>query len=221
MALQKKVKKPIKDEVVEVDASKEPKKKKALKKKGEATSSEDGKKKLSKKKPRTVESAKNKIAVLQQQLPTSEQELLEMVPAASSQEKQQIDEYLHMFRRLSKLIRKAEKQCMKSGQSRDYYALCTLMSQQREVIADIRSVTDMSGQVDQLDTNVLQPMSRSIGQNMLDVFYMLRKLIIEVSKPEETQFALSKLNEITTEQGKYLQMQYQDAVGKVGKIMLG
>lgn len=219
MALKKKVKKPIGEETVEVDYSKEPKKK-ALKKKDDSAS-DDGKKKLSKKKPRTVESAKNKIAVLQQQLPANEQELLEMVPAASSQEKQQIDEYLHMFRRLSKLIRKAEKQCMKSGQSRDYYALCTLMSQQREVIADIRSVTDMSGQVDQLDTNVLQPMSRSIGQNMLDVFYMLRKLIIETSKPEETQFALSKLNEITTEQGKFLQMQYQDAVGKVGKIMLG
>lgn len=216
--LAKKTKKPLKNESVTVDYSEAPKKK-SLKSK----SSEDGgeKKALKKKKPRTIESAKNKIAVIQQQLPTSEQELLDLVPAASSQEKQQIDEYLHMFRKLSKLIRKAEKQCMQTGQSRDYYALCTLMSQQREVIADIRSVTDMSGQVEQLDQNVLQPMSRSIGQNMLDTFYQLKKLLVDVSKPTETQFALAKLNEITTEQGKFLQLQYSDARDKVSKIMLG
>ena len=154
--LAKKKVKPIKDETVTVDHA-EPKKKKALSKKS-TSSDEPEKEKKAKKKP-SLEGAKSKALALQSQM-VSEQELVESMPAASSQEKQQIDEYLHMFRRLSKLIRKAEKQCMKSGQSRDYYALCTLMSQQREVIADIRSVTDMSGQVATLDENVLQPMSR-------------------------------------------------------------
>lgn len=173
-----------------------------------------------KKKKGSVEGAKKKKDKLQAAI-TTDLALIENMPMASSQEKEQLDEYLHMFRKLAKLIRKAEKQCMKSGQSRDYYALCTLMSQQREVIADIRSVSDMSGQVAQLDTNMLQPMARSIGQNMLDGFYQIRKLIIETCRSEETQFALGKLNEITNEQGKYLQSQYSLANEKVSQIMLG
>lgn len=191
-----------------------PKKKKKL----SAESSEVEPKK--KKKKASVEGAKRKKEKLEAAIST-DLATLENLPAASSQEKEQLDEYLHMFRKLAKLIRKAEKQCMKSGQSRDYYALCTLMSQQREVIADIRSVSDMSGQVNQLDANMLQPMARSIGQNMLDGFYQIRKLIMECSRPEETQFALSKLNEITQEQGKFLQSQYENANGKIQQIMLG
>lgn len=168
----------------------------------------------------SLEKAKGKQARLQAKI-AAELAQIETMPAASSQEKEQLDEYLHMFRKLAKLIRKAEKQCMKSGQSRDYYALCTLMSQQREVIADIRSVSDMSGQVAALENNVLQPLIRSIGQNTLDVFYQIRKLLVHSCKPEETQFALAKLNEITQEQGKYLQSQYSLSVEKVGQIMLG
>lgn len=181
---------------------------------------EEGKKKK-KKKPKTVEGAKRKLARLQEEV-SSELALIEEMPVAvSSQEQLQLEEYLHMFRKLGKLIRKAEKQCMKSGQSRDYYALCTLMSQQREVIADIRSVSDMSGQVGQLETDMLQPMVRQVGQNMLDSFYQLKKLIVDTCRPEETQFALGKLNEITTEQGKFLQTQYHAALEKVNRIMLG
>lgn len=207
-----------------------PKKKKLLaapdaepkkKKKTELATSSEEKVKKKKKKKGSLEVAKKKQAKLQAAI-TEELAMIEnLPPVASTQEQQQLDEYLHMFRKLAKLIRKAEKQCMKSGQSRDYYALCTLMSQQREVIADIRAVSDMSGQVAQLESNVLQPMARSIGQNMLDGFYQMKALIVNVCKPEETQFALNKLNEVTTEQGKFLQAQYQNAVERVSQIMLG
>ena len=182
--------------------------------------SED-KAKKKKKKPKSLEGAKKKQAKLQAAI-TEELAMIEnLPPVATSQEQQQLEEYLHMFRKLAKLIRKAEKQCMKSGQSRDYYALCTLMSQQREVISDIRAVSDMSGQVAQLETNVLQPMARSIGQNMLDSFYQIKALIVSTCKPEEVQFALGKLNDVTTEQGKFLQSQYQNAIERMSQIMLG
>lgn len=213
MALKKKESKSVKIDYAAPDA---PKKKKSLSSASSVAVVEEPKKK----KKGSLDGAKKKKEKLQAAIST-DLALIENMPMASSQEKEQLDEYLHMFRKLAKLIRKAEKQCMKSGQSRDYYALCTLMSQQREVIADIRSVSDMSGQVAQLDTNMLQPMARSIGQNMLDGFYQIRKLIIETSRPEETQFALAKLNEITNEQGKYLQSQYSLANEKAAQIMLG
>lgn len=216
MALEKKSK-PVKIGYAAPDEPQPKKKKKSLAA-PEPVAEEKAKKK---KKKKSLEGAKKKQAKLQAAI-TEELALIENLPPAhSTQEQQQLEEYLHMFRKLAKLIRKAEKQCMKSGQSRDYYALCTLMSQQREVIADIRSVSDMSGQVSQLENNVMQPMVRSIGQNMLDCFYQLKALIVNVSKPEETQFALGRLNDITKEQGKFLQSQYSNAVERVSQIMLG
>lgn len=214
MALDKKKAKSIK---VDYAAPEAPKKKK---KKPVSEPSESDAPKKKKKKKASLDGAKRKKDKLQAAIST-DLATIENLPVVSTQEKEQLDEYLHMFRKLAKLIRKAEKQCMKSGQSRDYYALCTLMSQQREVIADIRSVSDMSGQVNQLDMDMLQPMARSIGQNMLDGFYQIRKLLVETTRPEETQFALSKLNEITQEQGKFLQAQYSNANEKVHRIMLG
>lgn len=171
-------------------------------------------------KTKSLSKAKSKQARLQAKI-DSELAQIEVMPVVNSQEQQQLDEYLHMFRKLAKLIRKAEKQCMKSGQSRDYYALCTLMSQQREVIADIRSVSDMSGQVAAMESDVLQPMLRALGQNALDGFYQFRKLLIATCKSEETQFAIQKLTEITQDQAKFMQGQYVIAAEKTNKILLG
>jgi hypothetical protein len=79
----------------------------------------------------------------------------------------------------------------------------------------------MSGQVAQLEKNVVQPLVNSVGQNMLDSFYQIKALLVNTCKPEETQFALARLNDITTEQGKFLQIQYQSALERVNQIMLG
>lgn len=180
----------------------------------------DGEKKPKKKKKKTLAGALVKKEKLEKAI-KSELAEITLVPTANSQEQEQLEEYMNMFRKLGKLIRKAEKQCMKSGQSRDYYALCTLMSQQREVISDIRSVTDMSSQVAAIENDVLQPLIRSIGQNTLDVFYQLKKLIVSVSIPKETQFALAKLSEITKEQGTHMHVQYGNALEKVNKMLMG
>jgi len=143
------------------------------------------------------------------------------LPKVTSQEQEHLDEYLHMFRKLRRLTRKAERDCLNSNNPRGYYAVATLYSAQREVIADIRSVSDMSTQVKHIEDNVLQPMVRSLGQNLLDSFYQVRKLLIETTKPADTQFALQKFEEITKEQGKFLQTMYADANDKVSKFMLG
>jgi hypothetical protein len=232
MAIEKKKAKSVKIDYAASDAPRKKKKKKLSAESSESepkkkkkkpsleTSESEPKKKKKKTEKGSLEGAKRKKEKLQAAIAT-DLALIENLPAVNSQEKAQLDEYLHMFQQLAKLIRKSEKECMKSGNQRDYYALCTLMSQQREVIADIRSVSDMSGQVTQLDQNLLQPMTRSIGQNMLDGFYQIRKLIMESTRPEETQFALTKLNEITQEQGKFLQNQYATASEKIQQIMLG
>ena len=172
------------------------------------------------KKKRSVASAKRKAERLSKDLPTVvelEKEVADF--SANPQEQEHLAEYLFMFRTLKRLCRKSRAQSIRSGQSRDYYAYCTLLSQQREVIADIRSTSDLSQQVHILDENVLQPMVRSIGQNLLDSFYQMRKLITETSDVKQTQFALKKQDEIMKEQGKYLQMMYVKALDQINSAL--
>jgi hypothetical protein len=166
--------------------------------------------------------AKRKARRLAKDLPTVaeiEQEIEQKAVSANPQEQQHLEEYIRMFRMLRRMCRKAERQCLKSGQSRDYYAYCTLLSQQREVINDIRAIADSSQQIHILDDTVLQPFARSIGQNLLDSFYQLRRLTTETSAPDQTQFALKKQDEIVKEQGRYLQHMYQRALEQMTKAL--
>ncbi len=137
------------------------------------------------------------------------------------QEDEYLEEYLHIFKRLKVLIRIHEEKCRESKNARDVYALNVLYSQQREVIADIRAVTDMSHQVDQLVNDVLQPMTRSIGQNALNVFYQMRKLLTETTPPEKTQRALNELETLIMEQGKFIQQEYSVAEQKITTLLVG
>ena len=136
-------------------------------------------------------------------------------------EREYLDEYVWMFNRIGRLIRATEKRALKSGHSRDIYALSTLISQQREIIADIRTLADMSGQMTMMKDMVLQPMTSALGQNLLDSYYQLRRLMIEVTKPDQTQFALQKLEEIVKDQSKFLQMQYGESSAQVDRVMSG
>lgn len=175
-------------------------------------------------KKRSVAAAKRKAERLKTDLPTVKQ--LETEVASSSsyaapQEQAYMKEYLRMFKALKLMCRKSEAACLKSGQSRDYYAFCTLLSQQREVIADIRSISDLSQQVSILDENVLQPMIRGIGQNILDSFYKLRKLITETSEAKQTQFALAQQQELMRDQSLLLQKHYVKAVEQMTEALTG
>ncbi len=172
----------------------------------------------------SVSKAKKRAAKLKDGLLDEEQvtALVEAIPTASTQEKQHLDEYLHMFRKLKLLIRKAERTCLKDGaNSREFYALCALYSQQREIIADIRSVTDLSGTVAAMDTNVIRPLVSAMGQNVLDSMFQIRKIILECGKEELIQAALFKLEGVTKEQGVFLQLQFGRSMDSATSLLLG
>lgn len=190
---------------------------KSSKKKKRSSKSDDSsrKERLEKKKKRTAE----KLGALNSELPGIEKHLKVLEERAAPGEKDYLREYTWMFRRTSKLIRTLEKRARHKPQSRDIYALSTLISQQREIIADIRILADFSGQFDGIRTQVLRPLIESVGQNALDVYYQHRKLIMETCKPSETKFALEKLNELLKEQSRYFQTQYQNAVEAVNSAL--
>ena len=137
----------------------------------------------------------------------------------SSQEKEQYEEYLHMFSKLKTSIRMFERELKFSKSTRNVYALIALYSQQREVIADIRSITDYTENVNRIMTSLIQPLFSNITQSNLDIFYHIRKLMIEVSKDDQTQYALKRLEDLMREQGKYLQDKYENASEKLVQIV--
>ncbi len=148
--------------------------------------------------------------------------LLESMPI-SPDEHGFMKEYTLMLRLNARLIRKLRRQLLDDEKlnNRDIYSLSTLMSQQREVIADIRMISDLSGQVQLILELVLQPMLSNIGQVIVNSFYQQRRLIMETVKEKETQFALKKLDEITGEVSRAMQIYYEQGAAKVQEILVG
>ena len=130
-------------------------------------------------------------------------------------------EYDRMLRYNSLLIRKLNEQLNTALSSRDIYALSTLMSQQREVINDLRAMTDMSGQVEILYSTAVNPFVSDLTQLITDVYYQLRKLIMETTKPKETPFALSHLDELVKQMGLGVQNSHQQLRQSIEQALLG
>lgn len=141
--------------------------------------------------------------------------------ATSTTEKDYLDEYIHLFVTLQAVARKMERKVLKEPQSRDIYALSTLYSQLREVIADVRSITDMGQQVEMIVAGAITPFASDITQCVTDVYYQVRKLLRETTKPKETQFALNHLDELVRQLGMGIQQSHERARTKVVEVLLG
>lgn len=172
-----------------------------------------------KKKPRDPERTKTRIKKKKEEINIDLKDL-KVPDHTTPTEKKFLEEYMEMLDMTSRFIRRLDKQMTKKLSSRDLYALSTIMSQHREIIADIRTVSDMGQQVQMTVEQVLQPFAKTVGQSILDSFYHLRRLTMEVSKPKETQFALKRLDEITKEQGTAVQSAYEEAERKINELLL-
>ena len=130
-------------------------------------------------------------------------------------------EYDRMLKYNSLLIRRLNEQLKQQMSSRDIYALSTLMSQQREVINDLRSISDMSQQVAMIHDQATTPFVSDLTQLITDVYYQLRKLLLETSKPKETQFALEQLDSLIKQVGLGLQTSHGVLRQSIDTILIG
>jgi len=135
-------------------------------------------------------------------------------------EKEYADEYIWMFNRIGKLIRIYEKKARK-GSSRDIYALNHLISQQREVIYDLRTMADATVQVDMVVNNIVRPLITEMGQVILNSYHQLKTLMTKTSDKKELKFALSNLDNIVKEQSSFLQKQFQDSAALAHSVLIG
>lgn len=130
-------------------------------------------------------------------------------------------EYVKMLKFNARLIKRLNEQLQTQLSSRDIYALSTLMSQQREVIADLRTIVDMSDQVDMVQRQVLVPLVSDMTQLITDIYFQLRKVITETSIPKQTQFALQQLDELVKQFGTGLHSAQASSKDRLFQILLG
>ena len=156
---------------------------------------------------KTVQEIDQKSRELQATVKKQE-EALEIPTNIASFEKEYLQEYLRLYDTLKTLCLRVEQRCHSSKGSRDVYALMALYSQQREIIADIRSIKDLSEQVHLLIRHVLQPYTSAIAQSILDMFYHLKKIVKEVCPPEDLDSVTKLLDNLMRDQGKQLQQRY-------------
>ena len=130
-------------------------------------------------------------------------------------------EQSRMFFKLRKIARKMEEDIIDSpNPGRMVYALSTLYSQQREVIADIRSVQDMGAQLSEVESEVLDPLRRQIAGSLTDSFYQLKSLLSHVSKEGELKFALNTLTSLMSDVGSAIDQATQKSSVKLQQVLM-
>lgn len=140
--------------------------------------------------------------------------------ATTAAEQEYLEEYLRLFVTNRRIIRLFEKKLLENPMSRDVYALMTLYSQQREIINDIRMISDLGGQVELIHSHVLRPYTSSLIQSVTDSYYQLRTLISQTCK-KDTQFALEQLAELVKQLSISINTGQSVAIEELNRIMLG
>ena len=168
--------------------------------------------------PKTLESATQRTMAVRNSAQSQMQDLV--VPNASASEMEYLEEYLRIFNTLKSISIISEDNYFKNPTTREIYALATVYSQIREVIADIRSVSDMSNQANALISGVVQPSISSIAQAFVDTFYHVRILIREIAREDEVQYGLRKVDELMRDQGLMLQDQYQNVAQRISELLV-
>lgn len=130
-----------------------------------------------------------------------------------------LKELANMLRINARLIRDLSAALDQKLETRGVYALSTIMSQQREVIADIRAVTDQSQQIELISTKILQPAATNQAQVLTSMFYQLRRLITETSNPKQAQFALRQLENVMADIARDTQTTFESVSAKISDVL--
>jgi len=119
------------------------------------------------------------------------------------------------------LAARLEEQMEDRIYARDVYALNTVYNQIREMIADLRASRDVSAQVDEIQSVVILPYHRAVGQALSDVFYYTEGAIRKfVRDPDLQQEIIKKLKNTIHECAVELQGEYSLATERVRKALL-
>lgn len=89
--------------------------------------------------------------------------------SAFDKNREHIDEYTAMFDSLVYISREAMRKYRDSHSSKDIYPLLKTYESLREVIADMKALQDVGEYIDQIDINVLRPLSMTFAQILMNL----------------------------------------------------
>lgn len=174
-------------------------------------------------KKRTFEKGEKKLKKVKSRVVEEEQEILERLNKRkeTTNEDDHLAVYLDMYRKQRRIIRKLEKQCLKSKNAQGVYQLATLYSQLRETISDIRSLTDLSEHAENLIIKIIRPLFTSIVQEVSDSMYVVKLRLKDKIVDKKRKRSFNEIDDITVDLGKKLQQEYQKVCVDIKTLLTG
>lgn len=130
-------------------------------------------------------------------------------------------QYRGMFDNLRTITALFEEKMLDNPSGRDVYALSTLYSQMREVIADIRSSKDVTSQIHELESKAYSAFLTMVGQTYIDTFFKMQKDIRMYVKDTDAQSQLiASLQGVCKDQADKIQIGYGAMLDRVRTVLM-
>lgn len=131
------------------------------------------------------------------------------------------NQYRDMFENSVELAGRLELQMVEHNiKSSDVYALNSLYSQIRELIADMRATRDIGQQIAELEQMAFNPFLKQIGQIILDLFFAMQSNISSAVKSKDVrEDLLAKLRDSVADSGLRAQAEHAVMLDKVRKVL--
>lgn len=194
-----------------------PKKKKKLK---QATLSTDEKRAKKKDKLEREPATSKQLAKMERRKAKLLDDL-ETLPVPSDSGDEFDHQYRGMFDNLRTITALFEEKMLTNPTGRDVYALSTLYSQMREVIADIRSAKDVTSQIHELESKAYSSFLTMVGQTYIDTFFKMQKDIRMYVKDTDAQSQLiASLQGVCKDQADKIQIGYGAMLDRVRTVLM-
>lgn len=146
---------------------------------------------------------------------------LEKLPEPSESGDEFDHQYRGMFDNLRTITALFEEKMLDNPSGRDVYALSTLYSQMREVIADIRSSKDVTSQIHELESKAYSSFLTMVGQTYIDTFFKMQKDIRMYVKDTDAQSQLiASLQGVCKDQADKIQLGYSAMLDRVRTVLM-
>lgn len=124
-----------------------------------------------------------------------------------------------MLNSLLDLIPIAESRYRDDPRQSNAYALSNLISQIRELIADLQATADKSLIVDKVVYDILQPTMLTLAQFLIDTNYQLKKEIDPLLHQEKLKEAHTTIDSMSKSSGQYVQLMFNTLKERISKAL--
>ena len=120
-----------------------------------------------------------------------------------------------------KLIPIAEKAYLKDKQDRQAYVLNALISQGRELAADLAASGDRAALVNTVATEILEPAFKGLLQDLLNEIIQTKALLAGKIKPQHESTATQILDDLVRAMAQHMSKTYTTTASSIGNTIIG